>query len=157
MSTDKEDFSLSHLYANEILLILNEQARGWNEGNAGLYAKAFSEEGCFTNIFGMFFIGYQNFFQKHDSILKGVFKNSIFNYKLIHLQFPVDNVAVVETLVTVSGVNKSGAFNLIYTDNDGRMFTRLVQVMTRKMNEWKIVSYHNVDIKEGVAIPELSS
>lgn len=155
ISTGKEDFSLSHPHADEILQILNEQAKGWNEGNADLYANAFSEDGCFTNIFGMFFTGYQSFFQKHDMILKGVFKNSTFDYKLVHLQFPVDDVAVVETFITVSGLNKSGAFNMIYTDKEGRMFTRLVQVMARKMDKWKIVSYHNVDIKEGIAIPEL--
>jgi uncharacterized protein (TIGR02246 family) len=155
VSTDKEEFLLCHPLANEILQILNEQAKGWNEGNAELYANAFSEEGCFTNIFGMFFTGYHNFFQKHDMILKGVFKNSTFEYKLIHLQFPTDDVAVVETLITVSGFHKSGAFNMIYTDKEGRMFTRLVQVMVKKADAWKIVSYHNVDIKEGIAIPEL--
>ena len=67
----------------------------------------------------------------------------------------LDEVAVVETLITVSAFNKSGSFNLIHTDKDGRMFTRLVQVMVKKMNSWKIISYHNVDIKEGIAIPEL--
>ena len=153
--TDKDDFPSSHPYADSVIQVLNEQARGWNEGNAELYANAFSKDGCFTNIFGMFFSGHANFLQKHDMILKNVFKNSTFEYKLVHLQFPVDDVAVVETLITVSGFNKSGSFNLIHTDKDGRMFTRLVQVMVKKMNGWKIVSYHNVDIKEGVAIPEL--
>ena len=155
-SAGKNEFSLLHPQADSIIQILNEQASGWNEGNAGLYANAFSEDGCFTNIFGMFFTGHQSFLQKHDMILKNVFKNSTFEYKLVRLQFPVDDVAVVETLLIVSGFNKTGAFNLIHTDKDGRMFTRLVQVMVKKMNGWKIVSYHNVDIKEGIAIPELA-
>lgn len=155
ISTDKEDLSVSHPHADSILQILNEQARGWNEGNAELYANAFSDDGSFTNIFGMFFRGHNIFLQKHDSILKGVFKNSVFEYKLARLHFPVDDVAVVETLITVSGLNKSGPFQMIYTDKDGRMFTRLIQVLVKKMNVWKIVSYHNVDIKEGITIPEL--
>ena len=154
--TDKDDFPLSHPYADSVIQILNEQARGWNEGNAALYANAFSEDGCFTNIFGMFFKGHDSFFQKHDMILKGVFKNSTFEYKLVRMHFPVDEVAVVETLITVTGLNKSGPFNMIYTDKEGRMFTRLIQVMVQKMSRWEIVSYHNVDIKEGIAIPELA-
>ncbi|MEJ8819744.1 SgcJ/EcaC family oxidoreductase [Lacibacter sp. H407] len=153
--TGIEEFSSSHPHADSIIQILNEQARGWNEGNAEMYANAFSEDGSFTNIFGMFFKGHQTFFQKHDMILKNVFKNSRFEYKLVHLQFPVDEVAVVETLITVSAFNKSGSFNLIHTDKEGRMFTRLVQVMVKKINSWKIISYHNLDIKEGIAIPEL--
>lgn len=156
IETGKDDFSLFHPHADSVIQILKEQARGWNEGNAELYANAFAEDGCFTNIFGMFFTGHHIFLQKHDSILKGVFKNSVFEYKLVRLRFPADDVAVVETLITVSGSNKSGPFHMIYTDKDGRMFTRLIQVLVKKMNVWKIISYHNVDIKEGVAIPELA-
>jgi uncharacterized protein (TIGR02246 family) len=156
IATHMEDSQLSHPHADSVIQILNEQARGWNQGNAALYANAFSEDGCFTNIFGMFFNGHANFLQKHDMIFKGVFKNSTFEYKLVRLLFPADDVAIVETLLIVSGFNKTGAFNLIHTDKEGRMFTRLVQVMIKKSNGWKIVSYHNVDVKEGVAIPELT-
>lgn len=152
----KKDFSSLHPHAPSIIQLLNEQAKGWNQGNAAMYANAFAEEGCFTNIFGMFFTGHHNFLQKHEMILKGVFKDSTFTYKLVHLQFPTDEVAVVETLITVTGAKKSGPFQLIYTDQQERMFTRLVQVIVKKLDNWKIVSYHNVDVKEGIAIPEMA-
>ena len=154
-SPGEKNISLTHPGAKAIIKILDEQARGWNEGNAEIYSKAFSEDGCFTNIFGMFLKGYDAFLQKHTMILGGVFKNSVFEYQLVNLQFINDDVAIVETFITVSGFKKSGLFDLIHTDTEGRMFTRLVQVMASKNDTWKIVSYHNVDIKEGIAIPEL--
>ncbi len=141
--------------ATEIKNILDEQARGWNEGNAKLYAQAFAEDGCFTNIFGMFHIGYAEFMAKHERILAGVFKGSCFDYRLVHLQFINDDTAVAETLIVVSDFTKSGAFNTIHTDEQGRMFTRLLQVFSRHNGVWKIASYHNVDVKAGIEIPVL--
>lgn len=138
----------------EIENILYDQARGWNEGNATLYAQAFARDGSFTNIFGMFHIGYDDFFAKHDMILNGVFKSSLFEYRLVHLKFINDDTALAETLISVSEFKKAGAFSMIHTDEQGRMFTRLLQVFVRSEGVWKVVSYHNVDVKAGIPIPE---
>ena len=32
--------------------------------------------------------------------------------------------------------------------------TRLLQVLARRGTAWKIVAYHNVDVKPGVEVPE---
>lgn len=39
-------------------------------------------------------------------------------------------------------------------DDKGRLRTRLLQVLTKQNEEWKIVAYHNVDVKMGVTVPE---
>jgi len=36
----------------------------------------------------------------------------------------------------------------------GRLRTRLLQVIVQRNGEWKIVAYHNVDVKSDVPLPE---
>lgn len=45
--TYMEDYPLTHSHADSVIQMFNEQAGGWNEGNATLYANAFSEHGWF--------------------------------------------------------------------------------------------------------------
>ena len=39
-------------------------------------------------------------------------------------------------------------------DKRGALRTRLLQLLVRQAGEWKIVSYHNVDVKPGVPVPD---
>jgi hypothetical protein len=39
-------------------------------------------------------------------------------------------------------------------DDKGRLRTRLLQVLAKEDGVWKIVAYHNVDVKPGVPTPE---
>ena len=88
-------------------------------------------------------------------ILQSVFKNSVFSYQLVFLNIISAEVVTAETLISVSGFEKSGAFNMIYTDDTGRMLTRLLQVFVKKEDGWKVVAYHNVDVKKDIPVPEL--
>ena len=40
------------------------------------------------------------------------------------------------------------------TDDKGRLRTRLLQVLVKEGNEWKITAYHNTDVKSGVPVPD---
>ena len=39
-------------------------------------------------------------------------------------------------------------------DATGRLRTRLLQVVVKQGAEWKVVAYHNVDVKPGIPLPE---
>jgi hypothetical protein len=39
-------------------------------------------------------------------------------------------------------------------DAAGRLRTRLLQVVVKQGEEWKVVAYHNVDVKPGIPVPE---
>ena len=57
-----------------------------------------------------------------------------------------------EVLTSVTGIQKlSPGTN---TDDKGRLRTRLLQVMVKEGGEWKIVAYHNTDVKAGVPLPD---
>ena len=125
----------------------------WNKGDAVAYSRQFAKEGTFTNIQGMFFIGQKVFIDKHDQIFKGIFNKTVLESKLVSLKFIRPDVAVVETLAAVSGF-AAGPPPGAHLDAKGRLYTRLLQVIVKDSADWKIVSYHNVDVKPGIPIPE---
>ena len=43
----------------------------------------------------------------------------------------------------------------IALDEKGRLRTRLMQVIAKDNGVWKIVAYHNTDVKQGIPITEL--
>ena len=134
--------------------ILQEEVVAWNNGDAKTYSKHFAEEGTFTNILGMFFKGYKAFLERHEEIFKGRFRKTILEQKIASLKFVSSNVAIVETLTWISGFSKEGPPTGSHLDDKGRLYTRLLQVMVRGGNDWKIMTYHNVDLKPGITVPK---
>jgi uncharacterized protein (TIGR02246 family) len=133
--------------------IIQEEIISWNKGDAETYSRHFATDGTFTNILGMFFTGHKIFQEKHEQIFKTVFLGTELKQEIVSLKFVHTNVAIVETIGWVSGF-KNGPNKGTSLDDKGRLRVRLLQVMTRDANDWKIVTYHNVDIKEGIPAPE---
>lgn len=133
--------------------ILQEEIISWNKGDAPGYARHFAVDGTFTNLLGMFFTGHKTFQDTHAQVFKTVFLGTELKQEVVSIKFVHSDVAVVETLGWVSGF-KNGPVRGTVLDNKGRLRVRLLQVMAKDDNDWKIVSYHNVDIKEGIPAPE---
>ncbi|KAA9357370.1 SgcJ/EcaC family oxidoreductase [Larkinella humicola] len=134
--------------------IIQQEDQAWNQGDAPAYSQPFSLEGTFTNIGGMFFKGHKAFLDQHDVIFKSFFKNTVLKQKIVSLKFIRSDVAILETLCQVSGFAKEGLPARIQLDAKGALNTRLLQVLAKETGSWKIVSYHNVDVKPGTPIPE---
>ncbi|MFD1142429.1 SgcJ/EcaC family oxidoreductase [Larkinella insperata] len=134
--------------------IIQDQVTAWNQGDAVAYSKQFAREGTFTNIMGLSYTGHKAFLERHDQIFKGVFRNTVLQQKIISLRFIRPDVATVETLTRVSGLSAAPPPG-IYLDNKGRFHTRLLQIMTKSATGWEVVTYHNVDLKSGVPVPEI--
>jgi uncharacterized protein (TIGR02246 family) len=134
--------------------ILQEEMTAWNKGDAPAYSRHFAADGTFTNIRGMFFTGHKAFLDRHEEIFKGMFRGTVLRQDVVSLRFIRSDVAVVETLTCVSGFSASGPPPGTHADAKGRLRTRLLQVMVKNGDEWKITAYHNVDIKPGVTAPE---
>jgi uncharacterized protein (TIGR02246 family) len=132
--------------------LVQDQVAAWNRGDATAYSSQFTNDGTFTNIGGQFFTGYEAFLKQHDVIFRGVFRNTTSQQDLISLKFIRPDVAIVETLTSVSGMPETAPGTV--ADSKGRLRTRLLQVVAMTDGEWKIVAYHNVDVKPGVPVPE---
>lgn len=132
--------------------IIQDENDAWNRGDATAYSRQFAADGTFTNIRGQFFTGHAAFLKQHEVIFQGIFKNTTVRQDIVSLKFIEPGVAVVETLTSVSGLAQTSPGTA--TDSEGRLRTRLLQVIARRSGRWEIVAYHNVDVKPGVQVPE---
>ena len=132
--------------------ILKEEVAAWNKGDANAYSRHFAEDGTFTNLLGMFFQGREAFRERHEQIFHGAYRGSTKQLDIVSLRFVRLDVAIVESLQTVSGFQK--LLPGTSADAKGRLRTRLLQVLVKDGGEWKIAAYHNVDVKSGVQTPE---
>ncbi len=132
--------------------IIQEEVTAWNSGDAAAYARHFDVDGTFTNVRGQFFTGRQDFIDVHDDAFKGRFHGSILKQDVVSLKFVRLDVAIVEVLTSLSGILQlSPGTN---TDAKGRLRTRLLQVIVKDGGKWKIVAYHNTDVKPDVQVPD---
>jgi uncharacterized protein (TIGR02246 family) len=132
--------------------IIQQEIAAWNSGDAVAYSRHFAAEGTCTNIRGQFFTGRQAFTQQHEYLFNGPFHGSTLKQDVVSLKFARPDVAIVEVLTSVSGIQKlSPGTN---ADRKGRLRTRLLQVMVKNGGEWEIISYHNTDVKPDVPAPD---
>lgn len=134
--------------------IVQSETDAWNTSDAAAYSIHFADRGTFTNIRGDFMIGHAGFLKQHEMIFQSVFKNTTARQDIVSLEFPRPDVAIVETLTAISGITRPTPGTVL--DSSGRLRTRLLQVLSKQNGEWKIVAYHNVDVKPGVVVPEPS-
>ena len=132
--------------------IVQGQAAAWNAGDAAAYSHHFAADGIFVNIRGEYRTGVQAFTKQHEFLFGGPFHGSTLHQDVISLQFIRPDVAVVEVLTAVTGIQMLSPGTS--TDKKGRLRTRLLQVMVKAGDEWKITHYHNTDVKADVPAPE---
>ena len=129
--------------------ILQNEDASWVKGDGIAYSKSFAAEGTFTNIRGEFFIGKKPFEDRHVEIFNTIFKGTTLTHNVASLKFLKPDVAVVETISWVSGFGSQPPPRIIL-DAKGRLVTRLVQVLMKEGDEWKIFCYHNVAVGPGL-------
>ena len=139
-----DETAIRNVLANEIAT--------WNTGGAVGYSRDFAKAGTFTNIRGQFFTGYAAFLKIHEVIFYEMFKNTTLSQDIVSLTFLRPGIALVDTLTAVSGIAPGTPG--VLKDDKGRLRTRLLQVVAKQDGVWKIVSYHNVDVKPGIPVPE---
>ena len=132
--------------------IIRDETDSWNKGDAVGYSRHFAAAGTFTNIRGQFFTGYPAFLKQHEVIFEGIFKNTTVSQDIVSLKFIRPDIAIVETLTAVVGIAQGVPG--VTRDDKGRLRTRLLQVLAKENGAWKIVSYHNVDVKPGIPVPD---
>jgi uncharacterized protein (TIGR02246 family) len=132
--------------------VVQDEVTAWDHGDAGAYSRHVAAEATFTNIRGQFFTGYAGFLHQHEMIFGSIFKHTTLHQDIVSLRFLSADVAVVEVLTAVTGV--TNARPGMTFDRGGRLRTRLLQILARQDGAWKIVAYHNVDVKPGVPVPD---
>jgi uncharacterized protein (TIGR02246 family) len=132
--------------------IIRNEIGTWNKGDAVGYSRDFASAGTFTNIRGQFFTGHPGYLKQHEVIFRGIFKSSTLKQDIASLKFIRPDVAILETVTTVNGAAQTPEG--VTRDDKGRIRTRLLQVVAKQNGIWKIMTYHNVDVKPGIPFPE---
>ena len=132
--------------------VVHDEITAWDHGDATAYSRHLAPNATFTNIRGQFFTGYAGFLQQHETIFQGIFKHTTLQQDIVSLRFLSADVAVVEVLTAVSGVTQARPGMTF--DQRGRLRTRLLQILAKQAGEWKVVAYHNIDVKPGVPVPD---
>ena len=137
---------------NAIRNIIANETATWNAGDAIGYSRDFAQTGTLTNVRGQFFTGYTAFLKIHEIVFSGMLKNTTLSQDIVSLTFLRPDIALVDTLTAVRGI--AAGTPGVLMDERGRLRTRLLQVIAKQDGVWKVVSYHNVDVKPGVQVPE---
>ena len=132
--------------------IVQNEARAWTIGDAAAYSRDFAADGVFTNILGQFSVGHEAFLKQHEYIFKGPYRGTTAHLDIVSLKFVRPDVAIVHVLSSVTGFES--LTQGLAKDSKGRLRTRLLQVLVRENGSWRIVDYHNVDVKAQTSVPE---
>lgn len=126
--------------------IIAEQVAAWNVGDAKAFSASFAEDGSFTNIRGTVFYGHHAFEDRHAEIFRTFFRGSNLAMSPTKIRFVRPDVAIVDVATELSAL--TGAPPGVKPAADGRIRTRLQEVFVKNGGEWRVESYHNVDVKE---------
>lgn len=129
----------------EIIQKLYSQQEAWNQSDAVRYSQDCDENISFTNVRGEIFHGRQAFEEKHTQIFASFFKGSTIEMKVSHIHFPTPEVAIVDIDVALKGYTALPPG--VHALADGTLLTRLLEVFVLLDAGWRIVAYHNVDVK----------
>lgn len=134
----------------EISEILQRQVAAWAAGDAEAFGADVAEQVVFTNVVGMFIVGRAGFVSQHAGIFAGFYKGTQMRQTVEHIALVRPDVAVVDTLAEVEG---GGPFPPGFPHHDGRIRTRLQQVMVRDGGRWRVAAFHNTPVAPGFAPP----
>lgn len=128
-----------------IRTIIAEQVAAWNAGDGKAFSASFAQDGSFTNIRGTVFYGHRAFEERHVEIFRTFFRGSKLMMSPSKIRFVRPDVAIVDVATELSELRSAPPG--VKPGADGRIRTRLQEVFVKDGGEWRVESYHNVDVK----------
>jgi uncharacterized protein (TIGR02246 family) len=128
-----------------IRAIVADQVVAWNAGDGRRYASHLAADASFTNLFGMVMYGAPAFERRHTEILSTFYKGTSKKHVIRRIRFVTPDVAIVDIDNEVHGVKSMPAG--ITVPKDGVVKTQLMEVFVRRVGQWWVEAYHNVDVK----------
>jgi uncharacterized protein (TIGR02246 family) len=141
------DFPVPAQDAEAIHALVQRQADAWNRGDARAFAAPFGEHAVFTNIRGDTLHGRAAYDRRHDDIFRGFFRGSRIRMQVDEVRLLRPDVALV--LIGTEVDSPNGLPPGVAAHADGLLRTRLLDVLVRDGDAWRIAASHNVDVKPG--------
>lgn len=137
--------SVSDTASADVTRILVEEEVAWNSGDAEAHGAHFANDCTFTNVLGMVFHGREAFIARHAELFRTIFSKSKMKQTIRRLHFPAENIAVVDVDIELTEFRAVPPG--VQPPADGKLRTKLLQVLLMRNGKWEIVAYHNVDLK----------
>lgn len=137
---------MNAIYAEEIKQIIFQQQEAWNRADVSAFSRVCDASISFTNIIGKVYFGSKLFDERHAEIFATIFKGSALSLSINRIHFPASNIAIVDLGAALSGYQTLPPG--VKESSDGVLRTSLLQVFLRTGEGWRMVVYHNVDIKK---------
>jgi uncharacterized protein (TIGR02246 family) len=124
--------------------IIKEQESGWNASNARRYCTRLGLDATLTSFTGSVYEGRDEIEERMAELFANFFKGTRISMKVRKIRFE-GNVAIVEidTELNAAKTLPPG----ISPSADGKLRTRLLEVMVNENDTWSVVALHNVDVK----------
>ena len=124
-----------------IRAILSDQQSAWTRGDPEGFSKHMTPDFLAINVQGQDMSGKDVFDRQHAFIFNGFFKGSTMKQEISTLRCLSPDSAFVETIVHIGNLtNPPPVWPL---DAEGRLETRLLQVLEKSSGQWVVVAYHN--------------
>jgi uncharacterized protein (TIGR02246 family) len=127
----------------ELRASLDRLALAWNTPDAAAWAGEYWPEGELVNILGTVLPGAESVRDRTAEILAGPFRGSHFEYVIRKLRFIGQDVAIVDTDITISSYRGVAA---IPPTSPGVLLTRMKHVYERRHGSWHIVASQNTAV-----------
>ena len=127
--------------SNELAAVLAEQDEAWAAGDAAKFSERVLPDAVFTNIFGQQFTGREAFKQQHAFIFSSIYAGSHLKQTIAHARRVADDVAILDSDAEVHGAK---ILPPGYASEDGILRTRLLQILLRRPEGWRVAAFHNV-------------
>ena len=121
--------------------ILLDQDEAWTRGDAAGFSKHMADGFSATNVQGQSMSGKAVFDRQHEFIFGGFFKGSKMSQTIDTIKYLSKTAACVETIVHISNLTDPPAMWPL--DPEGRLETRLLQVLEKSGGAWSVAAYHN--------------
>jgi uncharacterized protein (TIGR02246 family) len=131
--------------------VVQSQAVAWNKGDAEAWGSAYTETSRFINILGILYDGRKANVARHAQLFETIFKGSHLVLEIDKLEFPSDDIALVDTILTLTGHQRTPPG--IMESRQGELLTRMKYVVQLQSDgAWKIIAAQNTAISP-VAVP----
>jgi uncharacterized protein (TIGR02246 family) len=142
MCGNRPEADMSNADETAILELIEAMTAAWRRGSAKAYGARYQADATFTNVFGDFYVGRQDFDRRHEEVFAGIFKDTTLSMQVRKLRLLRGDVAVADIVTTLAGakVRPPG----VEVGADGALHSALLMVLTKEQGQWEIAAYHNV-------------
>jgi uncharacterized protein (TIGR02246 family) len=122
--------------------LLDDLTDAWNRGDAEAFSARYRDDGTFTNVFGTFHSGREQFARRHAEVFAGFLKGTSIAMTMRKLRFVRPDVAIVDLDVGYAGFQAWPPG--VQPTPDSGLHASLLMVLVNDGGDWWIAAYHNI-------------